>query len=1452
MAALRPELRKDLERAIIKARNLVVADVTDRLKELNVHEGKRGALSDSQAELRVRLRAHGKQIGDVRNSQSDAQQIERLVQECAYEQWHRMIFVRFLAENEFLIDREYGQSVSMEALAEIAEESKSDPWVLGGQFASASLPAIFRKDDPLLELRLSQETQVKLNDLLNALPAEVFTADDSLGWVYQFWQSEEKDRVNASGDKIDGRSIPAVTQLFTEHYMVLFLLHNTLGAWHAGRVLAENPELAIKAMDEATLRRAVALKTAGGYEFEYLRFVKVEEASSLLNTTNDQTSEFNFGNRDIVREDKSQDGSSTFDHNWFDWKEPIDVGSGNLPHVKQDGVTYFVTFRTADSLPAEKWKAWQAERDEWLEKNPKPHTDQQKKEYYAKFPAQIEKWLDQKYGALVLAESEPNKIVDDALKHFDGDRYVLDEYVVAANHVHALVTPLGENDLSDILHSWKSFSANKINKHLGKAGVFWQKESFDHAVRSPESLEKFRAYIRAHKVEEASSLLTDPPSFVSENESDEYSTGSEGPKSLEGSSTWRPMGGRFSGWPKTAAELKVLDPSCGSGHFLVAAFELLVRLRMHEEGLSVESAVEAVLRDNLFGLEIDPRCTQIAAFNVAMAVWKLTGPKPLPPMRNIACSGIPLGNSRDEWMKAIKVEEASSLLQRSPETRKRLEAASTLGFQWGQLYDMFSKADTLGSLINPQRFFGSGLMTDEQLEQFSEALSTIIVDDRNATDEQQELAAAAQGLTRATELLAGHYTLVITNVPYLGRGKQDDELKKHLDTQYPLGKSDLATAFLLRCLEFCTKGGSTALVTPQNWLFLTTYKKLRETLLERRQWDFIARLGPGAFETIGGHVVNVTLLGLTASEDGNDRQMAVIDVSSAKVAEEKALRLCGTTPIEIVLIPQEEQRTNPDAVITSHRPTRSDLLSEFANSIEGLSTGDNDRYSFQFWELANRGNQWEYFHSPAPTTMEFGGHDSILRWEQGEGVLAAADGARVQGQPAWGRRGILVGQMSTVKCSRYTGAIHNKITGAIVPKDERNLPAIWAYCSSDEYNVDLRKVNAKLNVATAMLVKVPFDLKHWQKVAAEKYPNGLPEPESDDPTQWLFHGWPGQVEAASSRLSKASKSQDGSSTLQVAVARLLDYRWPAELDSEMRLSQRARELVGRCSERDEFIDDDGIVCIPSVRGEDPASDRLLRLLHAAGVSHNENLELWLSEKFFQEHCELFHQRPFIWHIWDGRKDGFAALVNYHKLVDAASSRVTANNKSQDGSSTFHQGKKLLESLTYSYLGDWITRQEAGVKNNESGADDRLLAAKELQDKLQAILQGEPPYDIFVRWKPLHEQPLGWTPDINDGVRMNIRPFMLAELSRGRRGAGVLRFPPKIKWTKDRGKEPNRPIEDYPWFWGNVDAASSRVDYDGKSQDGSSTFTGDRWNDLHYSIAVKQAARDAAKNREAQS
>ena len=113
--------------------------------------------------------------------------------------------------------------------------------------------------------------------------------------------------------------------------------------------------------------------------------------------------------------------------------------------------------------------------------------------------------------------------------------------------------------------------------------------------------------------------------------------------------TAHPAAGSFEGWPATVAEVTVMDPCCGSGHFLVAAFGMLWRMRAEEEGSRPAAAQDAVLRDNLFGLELDPRCTQIAMFAVALEAWKAGGGcRPLP-VPNIACSGIPVKAPVDEW-----------------------------------------------------------------------------------------------------------------------------------------------------------------------------------------------------------------------------------------------------------------------------------------------------------------------------------------------------------------------------------------------------------------------------------------------------------------------------------------------------------------------------------------------------------------------------------------------------------------------------------------------------------------------------------------------------------------------------------------------------------------------------------------------------------------------------------
>src|SRR5690606_3273107 len=151
---------------------------------------------------------------------------------------------------------------------------------------------------------------------------------------------------------------------------------------------------------------------------------------------------------------------------------------------------------------------------------------------------------------------------------------------------------------------------------------------------------------------------------------------------------------------------------------------------------------------------------------------------------------------------------------------------------------------------------------------------------------------------------------------------------------------------------------------------------------------------------------------------------------------------------------------------------------------------------------------------------------------------------------AWDKKGVVVSAMRELPVTLYTGLAFDNNTSVITADKAFDLPAIWCFCSSAEYNEAVRRIDQKLNVTNATLVKVPFDLHYWSKVAEDQYPNGLPQPYTNDPTQWIFHGHPcGSVIWDEDRKWTAHGDLRVDDTvLQVAVARLLGYQWPAESD----------------------------------------------------------------------------------------------------------------------------------------------------------------------------------------------------------------------------------------------------------------------------------------------------------------
>jgi len=184
----------------------------------------------------------------------------------------------------------------------------------------------------------------------------------------------------------------------------------------------------------------------------------------------------------------------------FDSHGDLEITERNLPHWKQIGVTYALTFRLADSLPQTLIKQWQEEREPWLKHHPKPWDEKTKHEYDERFPERRDRWLDDGHGSCLLRDRHTAEIVAKTIRHFDGERYFVDSFVVMPNHVHVLVQPKAQHNLSEILHSWKSFSAKEINHALKRKGPVWMDENYDHIVRDYSELCRQREYIRNNPV----------------------------------------------------------------------------------------------------------------------------------------------------------------------------------------------------------------------------------------------------------------------------------------------------------------------------------------------------------------------------------------------------------------------------------------------------------------------------------------------------------------------------------------------------------------------------------------------------------------------------------------------------------------------------------------------------------------------------------------------------------------------------------------------------------------------------------------------------------------------------------------------------------------------------------------------------------------------------------------
>lgn len=448
-------------------------------------------------------------------------------------------------------------------------------------------------------------------------------------------------------------------------------------------------------------------------------------------------------------------------------------------------------------------------------------------------------------------------------------------------------------------------------------------------------------------------------------------------------------------------DIKICDPACGSGHMLVYAFDLLYDIYKEVYGDEPDIS-ERILTHNLYGVEIDERAGELAAFALTMKALQYD-------KRFIRRSSIRVEPVKPNIC-VLENAELTNDQTNSEDWKKIVEAMAKTGVdKTALIHDLhlFAEADNFGSLLKPRLSCDNLRKALSALNSYDQSVNAPSFDHRNLIDK-------CRLALQQADYLTPKYQAVVANPPYMGSGGMNGRLSSWAKSNYPDSKSDLFAMFMERNLELAINKGFVAMITMQSWMFLSNFEKLRKALIEQRSLLSMAHLGARAFDSIGGEVVSTTAFVFKNTHDQNRGTYCRLVDGKSEAEKDKMFktalldlcknRLFTTSTSEFTKIPE-----CPFAYWLSQNAfeafNKFGLFAQSATACQGLATTDNNRY-VRFWaevskshigfgfknraEAANSNLMWFPLDKGGALRKWFGNNDYIVNWKNdGEEIRTA-------------------------------------------------------------------------------------------------------------------------------------------------------------------------------------------------------------------------------------------------------------------------------------------------------------------------------------------------------------------------------------------------------------------------------------------------------------------------------